>query len=395
VGSWTILEPEVTDKFYTYASPTSGTSYAFRVDARNSVGWSAYSNEVDILAAQAPDQPAAPSTYVDGDNVIITWLAPNNRGSPITSYTIKFVQYDGVSYAEELTSCDGTDPVVVQNLDCAVPISALKTNPFSLPWGTSVYAKVSATSIYGTSAISAAGNGAIILTVPDAPINLQNVVAITNANQIGLSWDKASEEGGTAVLDYIVIYDQGSSNFVPLASSLTGTTYTAVGLEAGVTYTFQIVARNAFGESNPSTSASILAAQVPDKPNAPTTEVIGMDVQVSWDAPFNQGSLITSYKVYIETSTVGVYTLDLTNCDGSDAAIMSTTSCLVPISELRGGTFTLSWGTHVNAKVIATNAYGDSLESAVGNGAKIITYPDAPVSLTEVTSSRTATEIGL
>jgi hypothetical protein len=48
----------------------------------------------------------------------------------------------------------------------------LKAAPFELPWGASVYAKLKANNIKGESLESDAGNGAIIKTQPDAPINL-------------------------------------------------------------------------------------------------------------------------------------------------------------------------------------------------------------------------------
>jgi hypothetical protein len=41
-----------------------------------------------------------------------------------------------------------------------------------LAWGTEVYAKVSASNIYGNSGLSLAGNGGILVSVPDAPVNL-------------------------------------------------------------------------------------------------------------------------------------------------------------------------------------------------------------------------------
>lgn len=41
-----------------------------------------------------------------------------------------------------------------------------------MDWGASVYAKVRAVNLVGSSADSEAGNGAEIFTAPDAPINL-------------------------------------------------------------------------------------------------------------------------------------------------------------------------------------------------------------------------------
>jgi hypothetical protein len=52
-------------------------------------------------------------------------------------------------------------------------VSTLRGAPFNLDWGASVFAKVSARNINGYSIDSVSGNGAVIITTPDAPINLQ------------------------------------------------------------------------------------------------------------------------------------------------------------------------------------------------------------------------------
>jgi hypothetical protein len=108
-------------------------------------------------------------------------LAPNSRGSAITAYKVKLVQYDGISYAEETTQCEGSQSTVVEELSCAIPISTLKAAPYLLPWGSHVYAKIIATNAYGDSLESEAGDGAQILTVPDAPIGLSDVPSVTTS----------------------------------------------------------------------------------------------------------------------------------------------------------------------------------------------------------------------
>jgi hypothetical protein len=62
---------------------------------------------------------------------------------------------------------------------------------------------------------------------------------------------------------------------------------------------------------------------------------------------------------------------------------MAATSCVIPSIALHEGAFLLPWSSHVYAKVIATNLYGDSTESTEGNGAIIVAVPDKPVSLAE------------
>jgi hypothetical protein len=132
--------------------------------------------------------------------------------------------------------------------------------------GDNVYVKIISVNIYGDSAIySMAGNGAVILNVPDSPISLTNDASITNAYQINFSWTQGLSNGGTEVIDYNVYYDQGLSTYVLLAEKLTNLYFTTTTtLTPSVTYSFKVTARNTVGSSNYSSEISILAAQIPD-----------------------------------------------------------------------------------------------------------------------------------
>lgn len=66
------------------------------------------SEPLSILCAQPPDEPTAPVTTAVGTGVIITWIAAYNGGSQITSYSISFLQSDGVTYSEYKSICDGS-----------------------------------------------------------------------------------------------------------------------------------------------------------------------------------------------------------------------------------------------------------------------------------------------
>jgi hypothetical protein len=69
--------------------------------------------------------------------------------------------------------------------------------------------------------MSASGNGAVILTVPEPPIAISNVPEITNFNTIGLSWLEGLNNGGTSVIDYRVSYNMGSgTKFYTLESNI-------------------------------------------------------------------------------------------------------------------------------------------------------------------------------
>ncbi len=74
---------------------------------------------------------------------------------------------------------------------------------------------------------------------------------------------------------------------------------------------------------------------------------------------------------------------------------MTAESCTIPVSVLRETPFSLPWGSTVIAKVLATNSLGSSGYSQNGSGANIITKPDAPTSLTEDTSIKSPTTLGI
>jgi hypothetical protein len=159
---------------------TKGKTYAFRVQARNSYGLSDPSSVLSVLAAQIPAIPSAPTTTVSGTNVIVRWTAPDNGGSVITAYSILIRQNDG-GFSPVLTTCNGATATIVQNLQCTIANTVLVAAPFNIPWNTQVFATVSATNVYGTSAASSVGGGAIIVTVPNPPLNLQNNPSLTTS----------------------------------------------------------------------------------------------------------------------------------------------------------------------------------------------------------------------
>jgi hypothetical protein len=123
---------------------------------------------VTIIASSVPFRPDPPATTaVSNTAVTITWTAPNSGGSPISSYTIKIRHSDNVTYSDQTSNCDGSNPAIFSALSCTIPISVLQAAPFNLDWGYDIYATVSASNVIGTSLTSVEGNGAKITTNPD------------------------------------------------------------------------------------------------------------------------------------------------------------------------------------------------------------------------------------
>jgi hypothetical protein len=249
---------------FTATNLAPGTTYGFTVEARNSYGYSIHTTEIELLCAFVPFAPLTVTTKNVGDQVEITWLEPVTNGSPITGYRIFVVDSLG-EFLEETTECIGA--TVLDSRSCQVPLTTLRASPFSLSPGTSVLAKVRSINLYGESAeLSDPGAGAFIQTVPDAPISVQDDPSITSDEQVKIVWTDGENNGGTSVLDYSVYFDQGVNDWVLISNNVVSREFTKTGLTSGTTYAFKVASRNAVGLGPESTSISILAAKVPDRP---------------------------------------------------------------------------------------------------------------------------------
>lgn len=192
----------MTQTSYTVSGLTLGTTYLFTVEARNTNGYSTESSEVTILHAMAPETPSTPTSSNSGTNVLIDWNAPSDNGSTISSYTITIRQSDGTTYTEDSTNCNGSDSSVISSTSCTVPLSVLTSSPYLLGVGDSIFVKVVATNIKGSSSESSIGSGALVITNPDVPVSLAEDTAERTVSTLGLTWSAGTSNGGSAILDY-------------------------------------------------------------------------------------------------------------------------------------------------------------------------------------------------
>lgn len=97
----------------------------------------------------------------------------------------------------------------------------------------------------------------------------------------------------------------------------TDTSYYVEQLLAGITYEFKVEARNQYDYSEFTDTLSMLCAFIPSVPTLVRTEISGSVVTVSWNLATSNGSPITAYKVYIRESGTTSYTLESSDCDGT------------------------------------------------------------------------------
>ena len=97
----------MTGTSYVATGLTAGTSYSFKVNARNKYGYSDQSLSLTVLCAYKPNKPVAPVTAIATNTVVLTWTAPNSNGSPITKYTVLIKDHSG-TFKPDLADCNGS-----------------------------------------------------------------------------------------------------------------------------------------------------------------------------------------------------------------------------------------------------------------------------------------------
>ena len=202
---------------------------------------SMYLDDVTVTSSQptAPGAPTGVTATAGNGSASVSWTAPSNGGSAITSYTV--TPYIG-STAQTPVTVTGNPP-------------ATSTTVTGLTNGTAYTFTVSATNAIGTGPASAASN-AVTPSPPTAPGAPTGVTATAGNGSASVSWI-APSNGGSAITSYTVTPYIGSTAQTPV--TVTGnppaTSTTVTGLTNGTAYTFTVSATNAIG-TGPASAAS-------------------------------------------------------------------------------------------------------------------------------------------
>ena len=122
-------------------SITPGSSYRFKVKAKNLHGWGVFSDSITLLASGKPDTPAKPTTSISNNLVRITWTQPSNNFESITSYKV-LIKHSDSSYSENSLYCNGNNLLIYSQRFCEIPMQVFTSSPYLLIAGTIIEANV-------------------------------------------------------------------------------------------------------------------------------------------------------------------------------------------------------------------------------------------------------------
>jgi fibronectin type 3 domain-containing protein len=332
--------PQYVDNFV-----ENGITYYYRISAVNSLYYEGIkSTTVSIMPRTVPTAPQSLNAQFGNQNVTLTWSIPeNNGGLEILYYAI----YQGTTSGGEtwLTNTTGAS------------LSYMVTG---LTNGLTYYYKVRAVNAEGLSAYSNEAS-AIPKTVPGAPLNPS---AVPGNNQVSLSWNTPSSNGGASITNYR-IYRQingGSSSLLVTIGTLTS--YTDFDVSNGNLYEYNITAVNAAGEGPVSAEVSAIPRTVPSAPQNVQASFGNAQIQLTWTAPSsNGGAAIQYYRIYRGTSS------------GSETFLVNTIGAVTTYLDE-----SLTNGQIYFYKITAVNIAG---ESTYSNEVSAIprTVPTAPLNL--------------
>lgn len=239
---------------YTFSGLAPGATYYFKVSSGNALAnaagygaaWSGVASAMSSAVPSTPTALVASKTADASTTVNLSWTAPADNGSAISSYDIQWA-----------TSSDFTT-----GLNSKTSTTASTTIPVTL--ATQYYVRVRANNTVGASPWSA------VTTFPFAPSAPSSVgVASVNSTTLTASWNAPASTGGDPITNYELQWSTSPTFSPGNSSNGNNRSRTVSSLTALTLYYFRVRATNGIGTSPWSATASFTTAQTEPPPEPP------------------------------------------------------------------------------------------------------------------------------
>lgn len=275
----------------------NGTTYYYVVQSMNPTGASGNSPESSSTtpsAANSTSAPAAPASVSVGgvahQSVTVNWSAAANA----SFYTV---------YRSTLFDNGGGALNVLGTIVLANNVTGTSYTDNSPTDGSTYGYFVTATGAGGTSGASVEATAVPLPAAPAAAPG--SLTGIFGGSSVELNWTAVPGAVG-----YVITRSTSPSGPFSLVMSVTETSYTDAGLNAGLTYYYQVVAMNAAGVS---TAASVTVVPPPGAPASLSAIPGNTQVLLSWTSVPG----VTGYYLYRGTSSGAEDTLVVGNYSGT------------------------------------------------------------------------------
>jgi Fibronectin type III domain len=271
---------------YTFYGLTNGTQYSFRIAAHNIVGLSSFSAPVTDTPSITPQPPSLIiATTITTSSIALSWTAPSiTGGNPVTAYYIQWSEVSSPFTLNSATSSTTTYTIT------------------SLTYGTQYEIQIASINCSGTGALS---DPPVYFTtssnLPSAPTNL--IITGCNTgysnNSIILSWSPPNDDGGSAIINYIVYYRTSTPPVGTWNTYSTNSATTTAVIQvpsSNVPYDFKVAAENSTGVGVFSSTINSSAFNPPTPPTnlAATTNNNGAII-LTWTASTQESPQTISY----------------------------------------------------------------------------------------------------
>ena len=314
-----------------------------------------------ILSSTSPNYSAfaqtAPNGITDliatpGNGLVeLTWTAPLDNGSPITSYKV-IVWKTGQDVFTTYPNLGTTTFTTVTGLQNGISYSfkVIANNAGGLGPDSNIISSIPTTTI-----------------VSSVPEKIADLSAIREDSKVKLTWSPPFDNGAQ-ISSYKISYWEVDTNSIK-TKTITSSNAQITGLVNGIPYQFKVVAINSVGHGPDSnivtvTPSASVSASVPGQVRGLIATPSNGAVFLSWIQPSANGSPITSYKVIVSEVGSNVFTTHPNL--GTDTAIT--------ISGLTNG-------KNYSFKVVAVNAIGSGKESKPVTSSPVDRVPIAVTNL--------------
>ncbi len=341
--------PVLTDDVDSTVDTSAAGNYTITYSCRDASGNQSPDISRIVSVYTTPGAPTGLSAISGNGQVELSWTAPTDDGnSVITDYTIEYrrVNATWITFADDIST--DTD-VVVMGL----------TNRQQYEF------RVNATNAAGTGPASAVVP-ATPRIIPAAPTGL---AAVAGNAQVELTWTEPTDNGGSAITDYIIQHSSDSgTTWITFADDIsTDTDVVVTGLTNGQMYQFRVNATNAAGTGPASGTASAIPITVPLAPANLVAAVGNEQVLLTWSEPAGDGgSTITDYIIQ-HSSDSGTTWITFADDISTDTDVVVTG---------------LTNGQMYQFRVNATNAAGTGPASAVVPATPAFTGDDRAPTIT-------------